>query len=136
MTLIDPAAAHRLRSTDFGWITTVRPDGQPQSSYVWFHCDSTDILVISPPQSRKVRSIAENPKVSFHLDGDGTAGDGVLTIDATAELSADGPGQERLAAYLAKYEHRIRENLHSTPEQYAADFSTAIRVTPNRIRAW
>lgn len=134
--MIDASSATRLAHADFGWITTVRRDGQPQSSYVWFHFDGTDIYVISEPQSGKVRNITANSRVSFHLDGDGTVGDGVLTIDATAQLSDITDDPQRLADYMAKYEHRIREGLESTPERYAAAFSTAIKVKPKSIRAW
>lgn len=134
--MIDSSSAARLESADFGWITTVRRDGQPQSSYVWFHFDGTDVFVISEPQSGKVRNITGNPRVSFHLDGDGTVGDGVLTIDGTAELSSGTIDPQRLSQYMAKYEHRIREGLESTPEQYAAAFSTAIRIDLKTIRAW
>jgi hypothetical protein len=74
--------------------------------------------------------------VSFHLDGDGTVGDGVLTIDATAALSDVTDDPRRLSEYMSKYEHRIREGLESTPERYAAAFSTAIKVSPTSIRAW
>lgn len=134
--MIDRSSATRLTLTDFGWITTVRRDGQPQSSYVWFHFDGTDIYVISEPQSRKVSNITGNSRVSFHLDGDGTIGDGVLTIDATAQLSDVTDDPQRLSQYISKYENRIREGLESTPECYAAVFSTAIKVNPKSIRAW
>ncbi len=134
--MIDSSSATRLENTDFGWITTVRHDGQPQSSYVWFHFDGDDVFVISEPTSGKVRNITGNQRVSFHLDGDGTAGNGVLTIDAVAALSPATDHPRRLAQYLAKYEQRIRENLESTPEQYAANFSTAITIGFGAIRAW
>ncbi|HWC39819.1 MAG TPA: pyridoxamine 5'-phosphate oxidase family protein, partial [Acidimicrobiales bacterium] len=79
MAFIEPgsAAAERLASTPLAWLTTVRRDGQPQSSYVWFHFDGTDILVASQPGTAKLRNIRGNPKVSLHLDGDGEGG-GVL----------------------------------------------------------
>jgi hypothetical protein len=41
-------AAHaedRLRSDEMIWLTTVRADGQPQTSAVWFHWDGTDFLL-------------------------------------------------------------------------------------------
>lgn len=134
--MIDPSSAARLESTDFGWITTVRRDGQPQSSYVWFHFDGSDVFVISEPQSGKVRNITGNPRVSFHLDGDGTAGNGVLTIDGIATLSHADQDPPRLAQYMSKYENRIREDLESTPQRYADHFCTAIKITLRSVRAW
>lgn len=135
-SLFDSSSSQRLAHNDFGWITTVRHDGQPQSSYVWFHFNGTDIYVISEPQSGKVRNIAGHDRVSFHLDGDGTIGDGVLTVDGTATLAPVTEDPARLSDYMTKYANRIRDGLESTPQRYAATFSIAVRITPKSIRAW
>jgi PPOX class probable F420-dependent enzyme len=128
-----PAAA-LLHSVPLGWLTTVRADGQPQSSYVWFHFDGSDLLVFSQPQAAKVANVKANPKVSFHLDGDGIGGR-VLTVDATAEIGDVDADPTRTDAYLAKYDESIRQ-LNTTPEDVRARFSTALRVTPSRVRSW
>jgi PPOX class probable F420-dependent enzyme len=128
-----PAAA-LLHSVPLGWLTTVRADGQPQSSYVWFHFDGSDLLVFSQPQAAKVANVKANPKVSFHLDGDGIGGR-VLTVDATAEIGDVDADPTRTEAYLAKYDESIRQ-LNTTPEDVRARFSTALRVTPSRVRSW
>jgi PPOX class probable F420-dependent enzyme len=137
VAIIEPgsAAAERLASTHLAWLTTVRRDGQPQSSYVWFHFDGTDILVASQPGTAKLRNIRANPKVSFHLDGDGQGG-GVLSIEGAADVIDDEPPPERLAAYLAKYDEVIRTRLQTTPDVLRRDFSATIRITPSRVRAW
>jgi PPOX class probable F420-dependent enzyme len=128
--------AERLVSTPVAWLTTVRADGQPQSSYIWFHFDGDDLLVFSEPTTGKVRNVRANPKVSFHLDGDGRGGQ-VLTIDAEAEiLTGDVIDTDRVRAYLAKYDQAIRTQLHSTPEQIHAQFNTALRIIPSRVRSW
>jgi PPOX class probable F420-dependent enzyme len=132
---LGPAAVERLHSTPVAWLTTVRADGQPQSSYIWFHFDGTDLLVFSQPDAAKIRNVRANPKVSFHLDGDGVGG-GVLTIDAHAELLDAGVDEARTADYLAKYDEAIRTQLNSTPEQIHAQFRAALRITPTRVRAW
>lgn len=129
------AVIEMLRSTPVAWLTTVRADGQPQSSYVWFHFDGTDLLVFSQPEAGKVRNVRANPKVSFHLDGDGIGGR-VLTIDAHAELLDGGAGEVRTADYLAKYDEAIRTQLNSTPEKIQAQFGAALRITPTRVRSW
>jgi hypothetical protein len=38
-------------------------------------------------------------------------------------------------AYVDKYREGIKQ-LGMTPEQMAADYSVALRVTPTRIRTW
>jgi PPOX class probable F420-dependent enzyme len=137
VAIIEPgsASAERLASTSLAWLTTVRRDGQPQSSYVWFHFDGTDILVASQPGAAKLRNIRANPKVSLHLDGDGQGG-GVLSIEGTAETIDDEPPPERVAGYLAKYDEVIRTRLQTTPDVLRRDFSATIRIVPSRVRAW
>jgi PPOX class probable F420-dependent enzyme len=127
--------AERLRSSPLAWLTTVRSDGQPQTSYIWFDYDGQDIVLLSRPSTPKLRNIAGNPKVSLHLDGDSATGGGVLTMEATAEILDEMPG-DRWAAYLPKYESRIRKGPWGTPEAFIATFSTAIRIVPTRVRAW
>jgi len=129
----DSAAAVSLTTTQMGWLTTVRADGQPQSSYVWFHFDGQDLLLYSEPHAPKVRNIKDNPRVSFHLDGDGSFA-GVLTIEGTAEIAEVGP--DRLAAFLAKYAEPVRDRMHTTPAEITARFSVALLVTPSRLRSW
>lgn len=137
MMSIEPGSvpAERLSSTPVAWLTTVRADGQPQSSCVWFHFDGTDLLVASHSQAAKLRNIRGNPKVSFHLDGDGQGGD-VVTLDGVAEIIEGDPPTERIDAYLTKYDDVIRTRLQTTPEQLRREYASTIRITPSRVRAW
>jgi PPOX class probable F420-dependent enzyme len=123
----------RLASEPIGWLTTVRPDGQPQSSPVWFIWDGGSLWLRSQPQAGKVRNLQANPGVAFHLADDGHGG-GIVTIEGRASVDAE-PG-ELLGAYLAKYEEAIRTGLQTTPDQLAADYSSTIRITPTRARVW
>ncbi len=136
-TIISPgsAPAELLTATDLAWLTTVRADGQPQSSYVWFHFDGTDLVVFSQPGAGKVANVRANPKVSFHLDGDGRGGR-VLTLDAVAEILEGGVDDRRADAYLAKYDDLIRHQLNTTPSGLRAQFSATLRITPTRVRSW
>ena len=133
-TEVFPAVAERLATTQLAWLTTVRADGRPQSSYIWFHFDGSDVLICSLPTAGKVRNVRHSPLVSFHLNGDDVGGQ-VLTMDASAAV-VDDVTPERLAAYLAKYDEAIRTQLNTTPEQLRAEYSTTLRITPTRIRSW
>jgi PPOX class probable F420-dependent enzyme len=138
MSAIEPgsAVAALLETTPLAWLTTVRADSQPQSSYIWFHSDGTDLLIFSHPDAGKLRNIRANPKVGFNLDGDGLDGGRVVTMEATAEILDEPVAPERLAAYLTKYDDAIRNTLKTTAEKMLATYTASLRITPTRIRAW
>ena len=136
-----PGAAHaeeRLHGDEMIWLTTVRADGQPQTSAVWFHWDGTDFLLVSQPAAPKLRNIAGDPHVSLNLNGVGHGSD-LVVVEGMAEVVPDyasGPWPEpaRIDAYYAKYERALRDELHATAAEMAAAFSTALRITPTRWR--
>ncbi len=124
----------RLQADGIAWITTVSPDGQPQSSPVWFLWADGDFLVYAQPHSLKVRNIRSNPKVSLHLNSDESGGQ-IATFEGSARISEDQqPGHED-TAYLDKYREGIA-SIGMTPEQMGAEYATAIRVTPTRVRVY
>ena len=127
-------AAERLDREVIGWLTTVTASGRPQTSPVWFVVHDDAIYVQSRPQAAKLSNIRANGKVSFHLDTDG-AGGHVVTLDADAEILDTAP-KELSDVYLEKYERVIRESIRSTPEAMITDYSTTVRLTPRRVRAW
>lgn len=137
LDLDSPAGARadrRLRSEQILWLTTVRADGQPQSSPVWFLWDGETFLVFSQPSAQKLRNLAANPRVAVHLESDGT-GDEVLTVDGTAAVDPEVSPSDQLEEYGVKYRKGIQA-MGSTPAELARDFSVAIRVRPSRVRAW
>jgi PPOX class probable F420-dependent enzyme len=128
------ALDERLRTEDIAWIVTVTADGQPQSSPVWFLWDQGEFLVYAQPHSWKVRNIRANPKVSLHLNSD-DGGGRVATFEGSARIAAEQPPVHQSAAYLAKYRAGIA-GLGTSPEQMAAEYSAALRITPARVRVY
>ena len=126
-------SARRLADETVGWLTTVSPNGQPQSSPVWFIWDGASLWVRSQADAGKVRNVRANERVAFHLADDGHGGN-IVTIEGAASLES--PPGELMNAYLAKYDEAIRGALQTTPEQLAGDYPTTIRITPTRTRVW
>jgi PPOX class probable F420-dependent enzyme len=128
------ALDERLRAESVIWLTTVDAGGQPQSSPVWFLWDEGEFLVYAQPGSWKVRNIRAHSQVALNLNS--TAGGGqVATFEGVARIAADQLPVAQTAAYLAKYGSGIT-SLGQTPEQMGADYSTALRITPTRVRAF
>jgi PPOX class probable F420-dependent enzyme len=132
------AAEQRLRAEQEIWITTVRSDGQPQTSPVGFLWNGTSFLILSQPGSQKVRNLRRNAKVALHLDirRDGGGNDmGILTLEGTGTVDPNPIGEDEAAIYVEKYQEAIR-SVGMTPDQMFAEYSTVIRVTPTRTRSY
>ena len=129
-----PQVANELDDELVGWLTTVSPTGQPQSSVVWFLRDGDDLLVYSQAAARKLNNIAANPKVAFNLRGDPT-GDRVASLEATATIDRSPTPAHEVPSYLAKYEGEI-VRLGWTPPVFASEYPVLIRLHIDRIRSW
>jgi PPOX class probable F420-dependent enzyme len=117
-----------------GWLTTVAADGRVQSSPVSFLWDGETVLVYSKPDAPKIRNIAANPQVSFHLNTD-KYGDHVLVFEGTAELDAAAPPWSANPAMVAKFREPLK-HWELDQAETSRDFSVPIRIRPARVRAW
>lgn len=127
-------AEDRLRHNLMAWLTSVRPNGQPVTIPVWFLLrEDETILVYSQPASAKLRNLARNPRVSLALDVC-DLGRNIVRLEGSAAPAADQPAADKNPAYLAKYTERIGA-LFGTPEQFAAQYSQAVVITPAKLHA-
>lgn len=140
MTVIDASTdfgkrlEERLRDEEIVWLVTVNRDGVPQPSPVWFHWNQDEVLIFSQPNTPKVRNIGANPAVALHLNSS-PYGDDIAILTGTAEMAADAPRVHEIDEYVRKYERGFR-SLGMTPEQMAAEYSAAVRVTIRHVRGW
>jgi PPOX class probable F420-dependent enzyme len=133
-TAFGARVARRLQEEVIIWLTTVRADGTPQPSPVWFLWDGATILIYSQPDRPKLRNIGQNPRVALHFDSDGRGGDiAILTGRATIDRNA--PPATQAPAYLDKYRAGIA-GIGMTPDSFAAAYSVAVRVTPVSLRGF
>lgn len=122
----------RLRADLVVWLTTVDPDGQPQTSPVWFLWQGDTFLLYSQPHATKVRNIGVNPRVALTLRTDETASS-YVTFEGKAALP-EGPRGDEVPAYLQKYEPLISGE-GWTVEWMTGEYSQPVVVTPTRVRA-
>jgi len=122
----------RQRSDKIGWLTTVTPEGQPQTFPVWFLWEDGEVLVYGDFRAKRNDNLRANPRVSLHLDSNAGGGD-VIVIEGEARFEPDAPPVEANAAYLAKYGAWISDFLVS-PEKMAEIYSLPIRIRPTRGR--
>jgi PPOX class probable F420-dependent enzyme len=121
-----------LRTAYYVWFTTVRDDGMPQPTPVWFLWLEADqkILIFSQPSAQKVKNIRSNPKVAVSYAFN-DANDYVVVMGEAA--ITDSVPSDQLDMYLTKYDQGILA-LGMTRDSMIAAFSAVIIVTPQRIR--
>lgn len=142
--MIDPAteagrrAGERLVTEPIGWLTTVSPSGQPQSSPVWFlstpgaGSQGAELVLRSLERTPRVRNIEANPLVSFHLDSDGEGGE-IVTAEGEARIDPAGMTETEAGAYRAKYDAKVLA-YGWTWEGFGRDYPVVIRIRVTRVR--
>jgi PPOX class probable F420-dependent enzyme len=125
-------ARDHLEHDIVAWITTIAPDGTPQSSVISFLWDGDSIFFYSQPDTPKLRNIAGSPKVSFHLQSD-EYGDNALIVEGIAVIDAAIAPSDEHVAYAAKYREPLT-HWQMDEAQTARDFSVPIRIRPTRVR--
>ena len=95
-------AASRVSEARIGWLTTLRPDGSPHTTPVWFVLDETAIWIATGRRNVKVANVRADPRVSIAVDG---SADAPLVAEGKAELM-DVAATDRVvvAAFAEKYD--------------------------------
>lgn len=84
-------------------LTTLNPDGSPQTTIIWIGVDGDEIVSGHMAMTKKLRNVQQDPRVSISLELDGRNAMGLdhyLVIEGTAEVT-DG-GAHALLRRLAK----------------------------------
>jgi PPOX class probable F420-dependent enzyme len=125
-------AREHIETDIVAWLTTVAPDGRPQSSVISFLHEDGTILFYSQPGTPKLRNIERSPMVSFTLQSD-PYGDHYLVVEGLAAIDPSVPPSDRHASYYEKY---LEPHAHWEMDvaDVARDFSVPVRITPRRVR--
>jgi PPOX class probable F420-dependent enzyme len=130
-------AAHRrerLCADPIAWLGTVRPDGRPHLVPVWFLWEGETLLILSQPNTQKVRNLRREPRVTIALD-DSRGGRDVVLLEGDAKLVATRDLAGRVSSYLDKYAGLLAE-MEWPPERYVEEYAQAIEVRPTRFIVW
>lgn len=127
----------RLGSEQVAWLGTIGRDGYPHAVPIWFLWHDGRALIMSEPETAKVRNIRANDRVLLHLEA-GVDGEQLTVLRGVATLSAE-PATAwlpRIAEeYTAKYDAWL-QRLNLTAETMADRYSVIIEVTPHKLIAW
>jgi len=123
----------RLEAEIVAWLTTVRSDGTPQASPIWFWWDGDTVLIYSKDNTARLRNLARSSATSFHFDGDGDGGD-IVIFEGTCNVSDDPPSTE-IPEYQEKYRTEIVDIAHD-PGSFAVAYPVPLRFIPTRLRGF
>lgn len=117
-----------------GVLTTMGPDGQPESSLVWVDVDADGLACVNTTlERRKGRNLVANPKVSLLIvDPDNTGR--FIQIRGDAELVTAG-ALEHLDALTRKYTTHPGYYGHIYPaDQAARETRVIVRICARRVQ--
>jgi PPOX class probable F420-dependent enzyme len=136
--LPDPATpfgaqvARRLREEMVIWFTSEAADGTPQPNPVWFLWDGESFLVYCQRHAKRLEHIRHNPRVALNFNSN-KQGEDFVVFTGTARIATGEPHADQNRAYLAKYQKGI-EQVAGSVQNFVAQYSVPVRVTPERVR--
>jgi PPOX class probable F420-dependent enzyme len=128
---IDPKFDEIIANSVFVWFTTVRADGMPQPTPVWFVRDGDSFIIYTIAGSHKTRNFSDNPKVSLSWANQDAGNFCVVMGEVKVDDSI--PPANVQPAYIAKYRDAIAE-IGFTPETFIETWSVPLRITPVHVR--
>ncbi|MEZ0164844.1 pyridoxamine 5'-phosphate oxidase family protein [Kineococcus sp. LSe6-4] len=96
---MDETIAARLRTERTLWCCTLRPDGSPHLTPVWFVHDAGTFWIGTAAHSVKVRNVRADPRVSLALPD----GEAPVVAEGVARLRTTGYPDPVVAAFAAGY---------------------------------
>ena len=129
-------AMRHLKKEYFVWLTTVDSTGMPQPRPVWFVLEGDSLLLYSQPGAFKLKHIINRPNVSLHFNTPDPKGEkNVIVISGTAKIDPKSQPANKNNIYMRKYRQGIK-GLDATPQKFAEEYSTAIRIKITSLRGW
>jgi len=123
MDTLKPELRQKLELNKNIWVATVRGDGRPHLSPVWFIYLAGKLYICIDPQSVKSKNLYENPMITLALE-DGTH---PLICEGKASFVIKPYPSEILAYFKHKYEwDLLQDNI----------YSMLVEITPMRWLNW
>lgn len=124
----------RLRQEQVIWLTTVRPNGTPIPTPVWFLWDGESFLIYTQPESKKIENIAKCGRAALNLNSDAWGGSVAVFTGEIAEDKNAPPAQQN-PTYLEKYREGIKD-IGMNAESFTQSYSVPLRFRVNKIRTF
>ncbi len=116
-----------------GVLTTMMPDGQPQSSLVWVDYDGRHVLVNTTLERQKGRNIQANPRVTLLVIDPENTNRWIEVRGHVVQVTGDGA-----EAHADTLTQRYTGKAHFygdiyPPEQKAKETRVIVRIEPDKV---
>jgi PPOX class probable F420-dependent enzyme len=118
-----------LEQPFYGAVTTLRPDGSPQTTVVWVDVDDDGVMFNTASGRAKPRHLERDPRVSLIVI-DPEDPYRWLAVDGRAELATEG-ADEQIDKLAKKYLGQDRYTSHK-PGQHRI----TVRIHPEHVEAY
>ena len=134
---IDQALAF-LRDRRDGIVITLKADGRPQSSNIWFKADDEKVRVSITADRAKYHNLLRDPRVSIHASADDFWSYVVVEGDAELTPPAAAPDDATVEALIDLYRSQAGE--HPDWDDYrramVADRRVVLTLRPTNAYGW
>lgn len=65
--MIEDGVKKLAQGPNFAALTTLLPDGQPQTNIMWVDCDDTDVLINTEVHRQKFKDVEREPRVTLAI---------------------------------------------------------------------
>jgi PPOX class probable F420-dependent enzyme len=134
MTLADPRVQQYLATKDIILLATVRADGAPLITPMWFLHDPGALTLISVENSHKVRNLRRDPRLHLVAESGGRGDIRGVSVRGRAQFLPDSEERRALATRLLDKYHPHLERLWNG--RAMPGNRVMFRVSPEQVHAW
>ena len=125
-----------LEGPVYAVLTTLMPDGQPQSSLVWCDCKGDELLVNTVAAYQKVKNMRRDSRVSLLAVDTGQAGRYLEVRGRVVEMKKEG-ALEHMNAQAQRYLGVDKFYGNAAPQELEGKEERLIcRIVPQRVRGF
>ena len=123
-----------LEGTKTGKLSTVRKDGRPHVTPIWFDLDEGDLIFNTHIDSVKYKNMARDPRVAIAID-DQKPPYSYVVVEGTVRFSAD-PQEVLQWATRIGGRYMGEDQAEAYGKRNSSEGEIIVRITPTKILAY
>lgn len=128
MPRIPPKAEAFLKGTNFGKLATVRKDGRPHVTPIWYMLDGGKLIVNTTTGRVKYHNLLRDPRVAFLVDREYTW----VIIEGKARIASERDGKKDIETLAIRYTGE-EAGRKAARDNYWKQPRASIEIVPEKI---